>query len=249
LQLALPRRNPSRGIVGVMQAAGVGGTEMTWGADQDPWAGKPDDDEYPDFLWPDDDDEQDKDEQDKDEQDEDRPAGARQPGQPAGIGAEMPGEPLVPFQWPLPPAPAYPHNASGRTRRIVTLAVTAAVAVGLGAGAVVVYRHAQAASTPAAAASQNATPPPPGRSGGPAGQGVVQEMEMVATVTAVGSDTITIGGGPVQPVRAEVTSATRFTGSVRSLSGVKVGNDVAAVIIVENGVAKVATLQDPASDS
>jgi hypothetical protein len=161
----------------------------------------------------------------------------------------VPGEHLVPFQWAVPPAPTYPHDAGGRGRRIVTLAITAAVAVGLGAGAVLVYRHAEAGSTPTAAASQSAGAPQPGQSGGPAGQGTVQEMEIQATVTAVGSDTITIGGGPVQSVRAEVTSATRFTGSVRSLSGVKVGNDVAAVIIVENGVAKVATLQDPASDS
>ncbi len=212
---------------------------MTRGTDQDPWAGKPEGDEYPDFLWPDDD----------DEQDEDRPGDARRPGQLDRIGAEMPGEPLVPFQWEVPPAPAYPPDAGGRARRIVTLGITAAVAVGLGAGAVVVYRHAQAGSTPAAAASQNAGAPQPGRSGGPAGPGTVQEMDIEAAVTAVGPDTVTIGGGPVQSVKAEVTSATRFTGSVRSLSGVKVGDDVAAVIIIENGIAKVVTLQDPASDS
>jgi hypothetical protein len=243
LQEALPRRNRSRAIVGVTQAAVLGGTEMTWGTDQDPWPGKSEDDEYPDFLWPDDDDD--------DEQDQDRPADAGRLGRPGRVGTEMPGEHLVPFQWAVPPAPAYPHDAGGRGRgrRIVTLAVTAAVAVGLGAGAVLVYRHAEAGSTPTAAASQSAGAPQPGQSGGPAGQGTVQEMEIQATVTAVGSDTITIGGGPVQSVKAEVTRATRFTGSVRSLSGVKVGNDVAAVIIVENGVAKVATLQDPASDS
>ncbi len=209
---------------------------MTWGTDQDPWAGQPDD-EYPDFLWPDDD----------DEQDDDRSADARRPGQPDGTGAEIPGEPLVPFQWPVPPVPSYPLEAGGRARRIATLAMTAVVAVGLGAGAVVVYRHAQAGSAPAAAASPSAGAPQPGRSGGPAGPGIVQEMDIEAAVTAVGSDTITIGGGQVQAVRAEVTSATRFTGSVHSLSGVRVGDDVAAVIIVENGVAKVATLQDPAS--
>lgn len=214
---------------------------MTWGTDQDPWAGKPeDDDEYPDFLWPDDD------EQDEDEDEVPR---AERPGQPDGTGAEMPEEPLVPFQWAVPPPPAYPPDVGGRGRRVVTLAITAVVAVGLGAGAVAVYRHAQTGSTPTAAASQSAGTPQPGQSGGPAGQGTVQEMRIMAAVTAVGSDTITIGGGPVQAVRAEVTSATKFTGSVRSLSGVKVGDDVAAVIVRENGVAKVMTLQDPASDS
>jgi hypothetical protein len=238
LQAALPGRNRRRGIVGVMQAAGTGGTEMTWGTDQDPWPGKPDDDEYPDFLWPDD-----------DEQDEDRPQDAGQPERPGRVGTGMPGEHLVPIQWAVPPAPAYPHDAGGRARRIVTLAMTAVVAIGLGAGAVLVYRHAQAGSTPTAAASQSTGAPQPGRSGGPAGPGAVEEMQIEATVTAVGSDTITIGGGLTQAVRAEVTSATRFTGAVRSLSGVKVGNDVAALIVIENGVARVATLQDPASNS
>jgi hypothetical protein len=238
LHAALPRCNPVGGIVGVTQAADVGGTEMTRGTDQDPWAGKPEDDEYPDFLWPDD-----------DEEDEDQPGHAAWPGHPDGIGAELPPEPLVPFQWAVPPAPAYPHDAGGRARRVVALAVTAAVAIGLGAGAVLAYRHAQAGSAPGVAASQSAGAPQPGRSGGPAGQGTVQEVQIEAAVTAVGADTITIGGGPVQSVKAEVTSATRFTGSVRSLSGVRVGDDVAAVIVVENGVAKLVTLQDPASDS
>ncbi len=215
---------------------------MTWGTDQDPWPGKPEDDgEYPDFLWPDDDD---------DEQDQDRPGDAGRPARPGRVGAGMPTDPLVPLPWAVPPTPAYPlPDVSGRRRRFVTPVITAVVAVALGAGAVLVYRHAQAASTPTAAASQNTGAPQPGQSGGPAGQGTVQEVEIQAAVTAVGSDTITIGGGPVQSVTAEVTSTTRFTGPVRSLSGVKVGNDVAAVIIVKDGVAKVITLQDPASDS
>jgi hypothetical protein len=224
----------------VTQAADVGGTEMTWGTDQDPRPGKPeDDDEYPDFLWPDDD----------DEQDDDRRRDAGRGDRPGRVGAGSPGDPLVPFQWAVPPAPAYPHDVGGRGRRIVTLGITAAIAIGLGAGAVLVYRHAQAGSTPTATASQSAGVPRPGQSGGPAGQGTVQELDIQATVTAVGSDTITIGGGPVQSVKAVVTSATRFTGSVRSLSGVRVGNDVAALIIIENGTARVVTLQDPASDS
>jgi hypothetical protein len=211
---------------------------MTWGTDQDPWAGEPEDDEYPDFLWPDD-----------DEPDEDEPPDSRRPGQLDGIGAELPPEPLVPFQWAVPPAPPYPPDARGRVRRVVTLAITAVVAVGLGAGAVAVYRYAETGSSPTATASQGAGAPQPGQGGGPAGQGMVQEMQIVAAVTAVGSDTITIGGGPVRSVKAQVTSATKFAGAVRSLSGVKVGDNVAAVIVVENGVAKVITLQDPASDS
>lgn len=210
---------------------------MTWGTDQDPWQGNLDDDEYPDLLWPDD-----------DEEDEDQPGEVVSPVRPGVIGAGMPEAPLVPPQWAVPPPPAYAQDASGRGRRIAALAITAVIAVGLGAGAVLVYRHTEAASTPAAA-SQGAGTPQPGQSGGPAGQGTDEEMQIEATVTAVGSDTITIGGGLVQSVKAEVTSTTRFTGSVRSLSGVKVGDEVAAVIIIQRGAARVVTLQDPASDS
>jgi hypothetical protein len=237
--VALLRCNRGPAMVGVKQAADVGGTEMTWGTDQDPWTGKPeDDDEYPDFLWPDD-----------DEQDEDEPRDARRPGQLDGIRGEMPPQPLVPFQWEVPPAPPYPPDVGWRGRRVVTLAITAAVAVGLGAAAVAVYRHEQTGSSPTATASQSAGAPQPGQGGGPAGQGAVQEMQIVAGVTAVSADTITIGGGPVQSVKAQVTGATKFTGSVRSLSAVKVGDHVAAVIVIANGVSKVITLQDPASDS
>jgi hypothetical protein len=66
---------------------------------------------------------------------------------------------------------------------------------------------------------------------------------------AVRSGTITLGGGPMQSVTASVTSATRFTGSVRTLAAVRAGDTVAAQIVIENGVAKVVTLQDPASES
>jgi hypothetical protein len=53
----------------------------------------------------------------------------------------------------------------------------------------------------------------------------------------------------VQSVRAAVTSATRFTGTVRTLAAVRVGNVVQAQITVTNGTAKLVSLQDPASES
>jgi len=89
----------------------------------------------------------------------------------------------------------------------------------------------------------------PGQGGGPAGQGADTQLAVVGRVVAVSGRTITIGGGPMQSVKASVTSATRFTGSARTLTAVRVGDIVAAQITEVNGVARVITLQDPASDS
>jgi hypothetical protein len=142
-------------------------------------------------------------------------------------------------------------RARGAPGRILALAITAIVAVGAGAGAVLVYRSTQGGAAPAAAASRG-TRQTPGQGGGPAGPaggGQLTEMEVVATVRAVRSGTITFSAGPMGSVMASVTSATRFTGSVRMLPAVRVGDTVAAQIVIENGVAKVVTLQDPDSES
>ena len=74
-------------------------------------------------------------------------------------------------------------------------------------------------------------------------------MEVVARVRAVRSGTITFSDGPLGSVTAAVTRATRFTGSVRMLAAVRVGDTVAAQIVIGNGVARVITLQDPDSES
>jgi hypothetical protein len=207
---------------------------MTGGSTYDRGSDEPDD-EYPDSLWPD----------DKDDEDA---AWPDETGQPGGDGGgEAPGQP-VPFSWPVPPAPFPAQRASARRRSLITLTATAVVAVGLGAGAVLVYRNAQADSMPSAAASHNAGLRP-GQGGSPAEPGSVTEMEMLGTVTAVGNGSVTIGAGPVQSVRAAVTSATRFTGTVRTLTAVRVGNVVEAQITVTNGKARLVSLQDPASES
>jgi hypothetical protein len=233
----------------------MGGTAMTWGTENDRWPQEPQeaqepqepDDEYPGFLWPDDEDGNDEDGNDEDGTDEQPAAG---PPRATGPGA-APGAP-VPFLWGVPPEAALAQDRRDRRRRLVTLGITAVVALGLGAGAVLTYRDAQAGSAPAAASSPAASQAP-GQGGGLAGpggaQGSVTEMQIVARVTAVGSGTITIGGGPVQAVRAAVTRATRFTGSVRTLAAVRVGDIVAAQIEIEGDVARVVILQDPVSES
>ena len=207
---------------------------MTGGSTHDRWPDEPHD-EYPDFLWPD----------DTDDQDAAWPDDA---GQPGGDGRGVPPGQPVPFPWPVPPAPYPLPGARERRHSGIALTVTAVVAVGLGAGAVLAYRNTQADSTPSAAASHSVRLTP-GRGGTPAGQGAEAEMQVLGQVTAVGKGSITIGGGPVQPVRAAVTSATRFTGTVRRLSAVRVGNVVEAQIVLANGTARLVSLQDPASES
>lgn len=153
------------------------------------------------------------------------------------------------FLWPpVPPVPYPPQGARERRRSLIALTVTAVVAVGLGAGAVLVYRNMQADSTPSTAASHDARLTP-GQGAAPAGPGSEAEMQVLGQVTALGKGSITIGSGPLQAVRASVTSATRFTGTVRSLAAVRVGNVVAAKILVTNGAAELVSLQDPASES
>jgi hypothetical protein len=201
---------------------------MTWGTTQPPWPEEPGQpaDEYPDFLWPDDD--------GNDAGD----ARSGQPGQPSAAGPGMPRGDAVPLPWAAPPVPAQADGARERRRRILALSVTAVIALGLGAGAAIAYRNAET-GTPAVAASHA-----PG-----GGQGVTTEMELVARVTAVGSGMITFQGGPMHSVKAAVTSATRFTGSARTLAAVRVGDIVAAQILISGAAARVVTLQDPASES
>jgi hypothetical protein len=193
------------------------------------------DDEYPDFLWPDDDDDQDA-------------ARPDEPGQVSGDGRGAARGQPVPFSWPVPPMPFPAQRARERRRSVIALTATAVAAAGLGAGAVLVYRNAQADSTPSGPSSQNASLIP-GHGVAPAGPGSAAEMEVLGKVIAVGNGSITIGGGPVQSVRAAVTSATRFTGTVRTLAAVRVGNVVQAQITVTNGTARLVSLQDPASES
>lgn len=220
---------------------------MTRGTTHDPWPDQPDD-EYPDFLWP-------------DEDDDDNAGRGNRPeeaGRPPSVAAGAGRDRLVPVQWAAPPPHAYAASARERRRRLLALSATAVVAFGLGAGAVLVYRNVHAGATPPAAASAGSGHAP-GQGGGPAGQngglagpggsqGIATEMELIAKVTAVGPGTITFAGGPMQqPVRAAVTSSTRFTGSVRSLASVRAGDVVAARIQIADGVARVLILQDPAS--
>jgi hypothetical protein len=81
--------------------------------------------------------------------------------------------------------------------------------------------------------------------GGPgAGTGQAGSLFLIGTVTAVSRVSITIGG-PGQTVTAAVTGATRVTGKVSAVTGIKVGDRVSAQI-TQGGTGNVAvTIADP----
>jgi hypothetical protein len=161
----------------------------------------------------------------------------------------------VPYQTGAPPPPpAYPADAGWRGRRVLSLAATAVLALGAGGAAVVVAQDLREDATPTA--QQSTAPGPHGAAGpqggtiseapGASGSGAVTVLMLLGQVTAVGRDSVTLGG-PGGTISAAVTSVTQFTGRVRSLRGVRAGDQVAMQVRVTNGVARLVTIQDPAS--
>jgi len=175
-------------------------------------------------------------------------------------------DPDWPDDWPESGRPDMAHPPDGssvppvgvgpgsRGPRGLALGLTAAVALAAGAGAVYLYKSQMAGpAAPATSPSPRATIGSPVTGGGPAAPpgaasgGPVQSMMVLGRVLAVANDSVTVGGGPGQAIRARATNATQFTGTVRSLAQVRVGDAVAAQITVSGGVATLVRLQDPAS--
>jgi hypothetical protein len=171
-------------------------------------------------------------------------------------------DPDWPDDWPERGRPDEAHRPHGygvppmdvgsrpRRRRGLALGLTFVIALGAGGGAVYLYKSDLAGSESAATSpSARATIGTPLAPGGPAGAGAAESATVLGRVLAVAHDTVTVGGGPGQAISARATSATQFTGRVRSLAQVRVGDTVAAQITVADGVARLITLQDPASQS
>jgi hypothetical protein len=70
-------------------------------------------------------------------------------------------------------------------------------------------------------------------------------MFVLGTVTAVSGTSITIGG-PEHTITATVTGATRVTGNVAGLGGIKVGDHVSAQLTQDGGRVTAVTIADPA---
>jgi hypothetical protein len=143
------------------------------------------------------------------------------------------------YPQPEPPWPAaglqpYRHAPPRRwpARYGVTLVLTAVIAAAAGFLAVIAVRDLPA--RPAAA------------SGVAPGRGQSVQLEIGGKVTAVSATSITVAG-PDQQVTAAVTSATKVSGRVSSISGVKAGDDVSLQATGTGGKLTATAIQDPAS--
>jgi hypothetical protein len=188
--------------------------------------------DWPDDLWPDDDD----------------PPGWRGGRAQGGSGHAESGAPGGPLAPPKPPG--WPEGRPPNRRfRPVLLVVIALLAAAAGAGIVLVV---DGISGSPASQPSSLTPVAPGGNSQPGGgalpgtgSGGTGTLFVIGKVTAVSSRSITIGG-PGHTVTAAVTASTRITGKVSGISGIKVGDQVSAQIIQNGGAASATAIQDPA---
>jgi hypothetical protein len=76
--------------------------------------------------------------------------------------------------------------------------------------------------------------------------GATERLEVGGPVTAVSATSITVGGGD-HSVTAAVTRATKITGKVTGIGGIRVGDLVSASITGTDGKLTANSIQDPAS--
>lgn len=175
------------------------------------------------------------------------------------------GRPDLP--WPPPGQPGQgPGQGPGpgqlgprdgrRARHALLIAVVAVVAAAVGFLVVLAVRDVSAtpAAANGAAPSASATPgssggnqlPQGGAPGALPGSGQAEQVEIAGKVTAVSATSITLEGAG-QQITATVTSATKVTGRVTSITGVKPGDLVSAQLTGTGGKLTATAIQDPAS--
>jgi hypothetical protein len=123
-----------------------------------------------------------------------------------------------------------------QSHRVMLIIAIAVLAAGAGFAVVTAVVHDVSASPAAASASPGAT----------TGPGQTLRLETGGRVTAVSATSITLGAHG-QSVTAAVTAATKVTGKVTDISGVKVGDLVSAQITGTDGKLTATAIQDPAS--
>ena len=188
--------------------------------------------------------------------------------EPGDAGRAWPAPGYPPGGYPDPPG-GWRRGGGDRLRRGLLFVVTALVAGATGFGVVAVAVHDAAAvptaasSTPSSSAPNAGSTPSGGAPTGGAGSGTrlapnaggatpsipsgaTLRLEIGGPVTAVSATSITLGGGG-RGVTAAVTKATKVTGKVTSIGGVKVGDVVSASMTGTNGKLTVTSIQDPAS--
>ena len=188
--------------------------------------------------------------------------------EPGDADRARPAPGYSPGEYPAPPG-GWRRVGGDRLGRGLLFAVAALVAGATGFGVVAVAVHDAAAvptaagSTPSSSAPNAGSTPSGGAPTGGAGSGTrlapnaggaipsipsgaTLRLEIGGPVTAVSATSITLGGGG-RGVTAAVTKATKVTGKVTSIGGVKVGDVVSASITETNGKLTVTSIQDPAS--
>lgn len=168
--------------------------------------------------------------------------------------------PAAPPPWPAPPpwhGGGYGQPRRPRPPRVLTFAAVAVVAAAIGA-AMAVGIARWPASSPASAAGSAPTAgsspvaPAPNTGNGNAlpapgiggGSGVSEQLMLAGKVTAVSGTAITIHAG-ADAISAEITSATQFSGSVKSSRGIKIGDEVMLEVSVSDGRNVATGIQDP----
>jgi hypothetical protein len=193
-------------------------------------------DDWPDDLWPDDDDQ-------TAAVDQWRPPGTP-PGWPGGV-----------------PPKRRPSTAILAAVALVAVVAGAAIALGIGAFS---GSPRAAPGTQASGPGQpgqgglpaggglpygNGQPGQGGQvgpgSGFPGGSGQTGQAFVIAKVIRVSATSITLGG-PGRTITAGITGSTRVTGQVSAISGIKAGDEVSAQIAEKNGTATVTAIQYPA---
>jgi hypothetical protein len=142
--------------------------------------------------------------------------------------------------WPAAPVPPPAEPGPGtRLRRVLGPLAVAVLAAAAGVGIVLAFTGSSggapsAASPSSLAPGSSASPAAPGQRGGVLPGGGAATLFLVGTVTAVSATSITIeGAGPA--VTATVTPSTRVSGRVASISGIRVGDQVSALITRNGG--------------
>ncbi len=194
-------------------------------------------DDWPDDRWP-----------DGDWPDDDWPDDTWPAGQPAA----WPGAP------PQPHEPGEPGLLTWLHSNVVGVALIAVLAGVAGAFLAFLLTQGPSAAPAAARTPAGLSPTLPGKgiggggvSGGLPGGGAGQvQMLLVGPVTAVSGTSITVAGQG-NSVTGAVTSATKVTGKVTSIGGIKVGDHVLVKFTGNpaSGSFTAITIQDPASIS
>jgi hypothetical protein len=167
---------------------------------------------------------------------------------------EYQGQPELPWP-PGPPGPPGPRY-DRRARHAILLAVIAALAAAVGFVVVTAIHDVSGSPAAASGATPGASAPPGSpQAGNPqasplptAGSGQELQLEIGGKVVAVSATSITLDGAG-QQITAAVTSATKVTGRVTSIGGVKPGDVVSAQLTGTGtgGNLTATAIQDPAS--